>query len=418
MIEEMVLAEETLLFDGLDEQQPDSLLALIGLHRDDPRPTKIDVGVGVYRDAAGNTPILRTVKKAEKILLETQETKAYLGSDGDVRFVDLIREIVFGGELAGDPRIVGVQTPGGCGALRLGAELIRAARKGRRTAGSNGANDEPRIFVGQPTWPNHTPLLSSAGLETIDYTYYDKASREVRFDQLLAALDQSRPGDVLLLHGCCHNPTGADLSLEQWDELSRVVAARKLIPFIDLAYQGLGNGLEADAAGTRLMVSRVDEALIAQSCDKNFGLYRDRTGSLFVKAASEASARKAYGNLLSLARTNWSMPPDHGAAVVRIILDTPELAAEWRSEVEEMLARIRGLRARLAAADPSLAYIDGQNGMFSMLPLSPDAVLELRKDQGFYMAGSGRFNVAGLSDDNVDRFAAEVAEKIAQVSGR
>ena len=228
----------------------------------------------------------------------------------------------------------------------------------------------------------------------------------------MEALADSLPGDLILIHGCCHNPTGADLSLEQWDELSRFVAQRGLVPFIDLAYQGLGHGLEADAAGTRMMVERVDQALIAQSCDKNFGLYRDRVGCLFVKAPSAELARIVYGNLLSLARTNWSMPPDHGAAVVRIILDDPQLRADWHQELEDMLARIRGLRSRLAAADPRLAYIDQQNGMFSMLPLSVDAVLELRKEEGFYMANSGRFNVAGLSDDNVDRFAAKVAAKI------
>lgn len=399
MSEGVILANEKKLFERLPEPQPDALLALIGLCRDDPRPTKIDVGVGVYKDAAGNTPILRSVKAAEQILLQRQETKGYLGSDGDTRFAELIKQIVFGADLAADDRIMGIQTPGGCGALRLGAELIGAAG-GRR------------IFVGQPTWPNHVPLLSCAGLESIEYEYYDKERRLVRFDRLMEALRDSLPGDLVLLHGCCHNPTGADLSLEQWDELSRFVAQRGLIPLIDLAYQGLGHGLEADAAGTRMMVERVDQALIAQSCDKNFGLYRDRVGCLFIKAPTAELARRAYGNLLSLARTNWSMPPDHGAAAVRIILDTPELAADWHKEVGEMLARIRGLRARLAAADPRLAYIDQQNGMFSMLPLSVDAVLELRRDEGFYMANSGRFNVAGLSDDNVDRFAAAVAAKI------
>jgi len=404
MTEGLIVADEVKLFDRLKPQQPDALLALIGLYAADPRPTKIDVGVGVYKDAVGNTPILRSVKKAERILLDTQDTKSYLGSDGDVRFTALIKDIVFGPTIAADPNIIGIQTPGGCGALRLGAELIKLA----------GGN--PRIFVGQPTWPNHQPLLSVAGLETVDYAYYDKASHLVLFDSLMAAIEDARRGDLILLHGCCHNPTGADLTLEQWDSLSRFVADRGLIPFIDLAYQGLGNGLEADAAGTRMMVERVDQALVAQSCDKNFGLYRDRVGALFIKAPGKAAAEAAYGNLMSAARTNWSMPPDHGAALVRIILDTPELNADWHAELVEMLTRIRSLRARLAAADPSLAYIDEQNGMFSMLPLSPEAVLELRKDEGFYMAASGRFNVAGLSDENVDRFAAAAAAKITQAA--
>jgi aromatic-amino-acid transaminase len=396
----LILSNEKKLFERLPEPQPDALLALIGLCKADQRPTKIDVGVGVYKDSAGGTPILRSVKAAERILLDTQETKSYLGSDGDTRFAELIKQIVFGAEMAADDRIIGIQTPGGCGALRLGAELL-------------GVAGGQRIFVGQPTWPNHVPLLGAARLETVQYQYYDTTTRTVRFDKLMEALQDSLPGDLILLHGCCHNPTGADLSLEQWDELSRFVAERGLIPFIDLAYQGLGHGLEDDAAGTRMMVERVDQALIAQSCDKNFGLYRDRVGCLFVKAPSADLARTVYGNLMSLARTNWSMPPDHGAALVRIILDTPDLAADWHKELGEMLARIRSLRARIAAADPRLAYIDEQNGMFSMLPLTPEAVLELRKEQGFYMANTGRFNVAGLSDDNVDRFAAEVAKKIA-----
>jgi aromatic-amino-acid transaminase len=400
MADGFILTNEKKMFERLPEPQPDALLALIGLFRDDPRPDKIDVGVGVYRDAAGNTPIPRSVKAGEKILWETQDTKAYLGPDGDARFAELMKQIAFG-PMASDPRIVGIQTPGGCGALRLGAELIHAAK------GS-------RIFVGQPTWPNHGPLLSCAGLETIDYLYYDKGSKTVRFDKMMEALQDSLPGDVLLLHGCCHNPTGADLSLEQWDELSQFAARRALIPLIDLAYQGLGNGLEADAAGTRMMVERVDQALIAHSNDKNFGCYRDRVGTLFVKAADARTAQIVLGNLMSLSRTNWSMPPDHGAAVARIILDTPELAADWRAEVEEMMTRIRSLRTRLATADPCLAYIEGQNGMFSMLPLSPEAVLELREQEGIYMASSGRFNIAGLSDDNVDKFAAVVAAKIGE----
>jgi len=391
---------EARLFDRLKPQAPDALLALISLCRADERETKIDVGVGVYRDPAGGTPILRAVKKAEQILLDTQETKAYLGAEGDTRFVQLMKELAFGSAGAQDSRIVGVQTPGGCGALRLGAELIKAT----------GA--DARIFIGEPTWPNHVPLIGCAGLTMVDYKYYDRDSHTVLFDNMMAALEDARRGDIVLVHGCCHNPTGADLTLDQWDVLSTFMAERGLIPFVDMAYQGLGNGLEADAAGMRMAVERCDQALIAHSCDKNFGVYRDRTGSLFVKTASEENATVVYGNLMSLARTMWSMPPDHGAAVARIILDTPELRADWEAEVREMCARIRTLRARLAAYDPRLAYIDEQNGMFSMLPLSPQAVKALQTEEGIYMAGSGRFNVAGLSDDNVDRFAAAVVARL------
>jgi aromatic-amino-acid transaminase len=396
----VLVANSPVLFDRLAAQKPDALLQLIALCNDDPRSEKIDVGVGVYKDSAGNTPILRAVKRAEAILLETQQTKSYLGSQGDARFVELIKPIAFGEDAPDQDRIVGVQTPGGCGALRLGAELIVAA------------DPEARIFVGQPTWPNHGPLIECAGVRMVSHPYYDNQSHQVLFDAMLSALEQGRPGDLVLVHGCCHNPTGADLTLDQWKALADLVSRRGLIPFVDLAYQGLGNGLEADAEGTRLVVAAADQALVAHSNDKNFGIYRERTGSLFVKASSASAAGIVMGNLLGLARTMWSMPPDHGAAVVRIILDDAELRADWHSELDEMCARIRSLRERLAAYDARLAYIGEQNGMFSMLPLSPDQVLALREKDGIYMAGSGRFNVVGLSDDNVDRFAAAVVREM------
>jgi aromatic-amino-acid transaminase len=400
MDDAFLLSDGPLLFDRLEEQKSDSLLQLIALCDADPRPDKIDVGVGVYRDSSGGTPILRAVKKAERLLWERQDTKAYLGSQGDSRFTELIRPIVLGQALAADDRIVGLQTPGGCGALRLGADLITKA------------NPKARILVGQPTWPNHGPLIECSGVEMVPHPYYEPSSRRILFDEMVAALERAAPGDLVLLHGCCHNPTGADLSPDQWREVAAIVARRGLVPFVDLAYQGLGNGLEADAAGTRLVVEAADQALVAQSCDKNFGVYRERVGNLFVKAASAKAAQVVYGNLLQLSRTMWSMPPDHGAAVVHLVLEDPELRADWNAELLEMCARIRSLRARLAAFDERLAYIDRQNGMFSMLPLSQAQVLALREEKGIYMAGSGRFNVVGLSDDNVDSFAAAVVEKM------
>jgi aromatic-amino-acid transaminase len=246
----------------------------------------------------------------------------------------------------------------------------------------------------------------------VNHPYYDRDSHEILFDAMMDALGAAHAGDLVLLHGCCHNPTGADLDLDQWRAIADLVSERGLIPFVDLAYQGLGNGLEPDAAGARLVVAAAEQALVAQSCDKNFGVYRERVGNLFVKGASTRSAEVIQGNLMTLARTMWSMPPDHGAAIARIVLDDPELRADWNAELKEMCARIRSLRSRLAAFDPRLAYIDEQNGMFSMLPLSPAEVLELRQEKGIYMAGSGRFNVVGLSDSNVDIFAAAVVEKM------
>lgn len=396
----VLVSDRPLLLDRLEAQPSDSLIALIALANGDPRPEKIDVGVGVYRDAAGNTPILKTVKTAERRLLEQQQTKSYIGSQGDSRFVELIKGLVFGESAASDDRIVGVQTPGGCGALRLGADLVAKA------------NPDARILVGEPTWPNHAPLIGCAGVEMVFYPYYAKDSRTICFDRMMDALGGAQAGDLVLLHGCCHNPTGADLDFDQWREVAEVIARRGLVPFVDLAYQGFGRGLEDDAAGARLVVEAAEQAILAQSCDKNFSCYRERTGSLFVKASSARGAGIAYGNLLSLARTMWSMPPDHGAAVARIILDDSELRPQWQAEVEAMGERIRCLRERLASFDDRLAYIRDQFGMFSMLPLTPAQVLELRQERGIYMANSGRFNVVGLSDESVERFAAAVLEKM------
>jgi aromatic-amino-acid transaminase len=379
----------------LPEVESDSLLQLIALCNADPRPEKIDVGVGVFRDGVGNTPILNVIKDAERILLETQASKSYLGSAGDKRFAELIRPILLG-EFADDECIAGVQTPGGCGALRLGFELIATA------------NPQARVLVGTPTWPNHPPIIRSVGLQIVEYPYYDRENCTTRFDAMLSALDDARAGDVVLLHGCCHNPTGADLGPDQWSAVADVCAERGLLPLVDIAYQGFGQGLEEDAFGLRTMLRSCSEVIIAQSCDKNFGVYRDRVGSLFLKTGSTETTARAMGHVFQRAREMWSMPPDHGAAAVRIVLDTPELRQRWPAELAAMRDRINSVRRRIAGADPRLAYVADQYGMFSMLPISKDQVLKLRKDHGIYMADSGRFNVVGLGDDQIDRFIAAV----------
>ncbi len=371
-------------FQTLLPQPADGLLTLIGLFRDDPRNSKIDLGVGTYRNGAGVTPVMEAIKAAERILLEGQQTKAYLGPEGDQRFVDLLTPVVLGAAGAYDGRLVGVQTPGGGGALRLGGELIVAARPGAK------------VWLGTPTWPNHRPVLEAAGLTVAEYRYFDPATQTLCFDDMLAALSAAEPGDVVLLHGCCHNPTGAELSPAQWDTVALLLAERGLMPFVDLAYQGLGGGLDADAYGTRRVLAAVDEALVAYSCDKNFGLYRERTGALFALARDSDAASLVYGNLLALARVNWSMPPDHGAAAVRIVLESRELTRLWRTELEGMCRRINGVREALAATDGRLAFLSRQRGMFSQLPITPAAVTALRHDHGIYMAGSGRINLAGL----------------------
>jgi aromatic-amino-acid transaminase len=383
---------------GLADLPPivnDSLLALIALCDADPRPEKIDVGVGVFRDAVGNTPILKVMKEAEQRLVDTQVTKAYLGSAGDKRFAELLRPILLGHH-ASDDRITGLQTPGGCGALRLGFELIATA------------NPDARVLVGGPTWPNHPPIIRSVRLQQVDYPYYERGQGIIRFEDMLAALEAGEPGDVALLHGCCHNPTGADLSEDQWREVVRVVSERGLIPLIDIAYQGFGRGLDEDAFGVRHMLDACDEVIIAQSCDKNFSVYRDRVGSLWVKSGSVETTRKAMDHVFQRAREMWSMPPDHGAAAVHIILEDDELRARWLVELTQMRDRINAVRQRIAAADPRLAFIGRQFGMFSMLPLSKEQVLKLRTDDAIYMADSGRFNVVGLGDDQIDRFTAAV----------
>ena len=388
------------MFEKLAAQAPDSLLALIGAFRDDPRPEKIDLGVGVYRDAEGRTPVFAAVKAAERRLLETQDSKAYLGPEGNRAFARAVAPVVLG-PLAGDERILGVQTPGGTGALRLAAELIAAADR------------KARVWLGTPSWPNHAPLMKAAGLAIKTYRHLDPATQSICFDEMIAALESAAPGDVVLLHGCCHNPTGADLSPAQWDQVAELLAARKLVPLLDLAYQGLGDGLDEDAAGLRRVLDKVDEALVAYSCDKNFGLYRERVGMLFVRARSGAEARIAFSNVLTLARTNWSMPPDHGAAAVALILEDDALRADWRRELDAMRARIASVRAELAAADPAFAALGRQKGMFSMLPLSKETIDRLRKEQAIYMAGSGRISVCGLTPGNLPRFVEMVRAALA-----
>ena len=387
---------------GLADLPPvhsDSLLALIALCNADPRPDKIDVGVGVFRDGAGNTPILKVMKEAEQRLLDTQTTKAYLGSAGDKRFAELIRPILLGHH-ASDDRILGVQTPGGCGALRLGFELLATM------------NSDTRVLVGTPTWPNHPPIIEAVRLGMDEYPYYERGQGVIRFDDMIAALNGARPGDVALLHGCCHNPTGADLDEDQWREVVRVVSERGLIPLIDIAYQGFGRGLDEDAFGVRLMLDACDEVIIAQSCDKNFSCYRDRVGSLFIKTGSPEATATAMAHVFQRAREMWSMPPDHGAACAHIILEDPELHARWLVELEAMRDRINSVRQRIASADPRLAFIGKQFGMFSMLPLSKEQVLKLRTDHAIYMADSGRFNVVGMGDGQIDRFTAAVVEAL------
>lgn len=395
-VDEKPVAAQRALFGRLELQPSDALLALIGMYAADPRAQKIDLGVGVYKDEGGLTPVFAAVKAAEARLLAEQPTKAYVGPEGDIGFFEALVPIVFG-DTALRARLCGLQTPGGTGALRLGAELI--ARN----------NPDAAIHVGGPTWPNHAPIFAAARLAMRQHRHIDLTTQELCFDDVLAALQGAVPGDVVLLHGCCHNPTGADFSTDQWEVLGALMAKRGLLPFIDLAYQGLGVSLDDDAAGVRIVARHCPELMVAYSCDKNFGLYRERVGALFILAAEPEAAAVVQSNLLSLARANWSMPPDHGAAVARIVLENADLHAQWLAELDEVRTRIDAMRQGLAALDPALAFIGRQKGMFSTLPLAPDQVKAMREDHAIYMAGSGRINIAGLTPAKLAPLAAAFA---------
>ncbi len=385
------------MFQTLEARPADALLGLIRLFAEDARPFKLDLGVGVYKDEAGRTPIFAAVKAAERQLVDAQETKSYLGPDGDYGFLDSLGALVFGAAWAqSHGRIASIQTPGGTGALRIGADLLRDVLPQRR------------IWLGLPTWPNHAPIFRAAGLEIATYPYFDVATQTVQFESLLAALDQAEPGDAVLLHGCCHNPAGADLTREQWDQVADVIEQRGLLPFIDLAYHGLGDGLEADLYGVRLLTGRGTGVMVAVSCSKNFGLYRDRVGALYVQTPDRATAAIVSSHMAGHARTDWSMPPDHGAAVVRLILEDDALAHQWREELDAVQRRVSGIRAALAghgqAGPVDLKRVGEQKGMFSTLPLSREQVFQLRASRAVYMADSGRINVAGLQLADIPAF--------------
>ena len=388
------------MLDTLTPQPADALLALIKLYAADPRVDKIDLGVGVYRTGQGDTPVFGAIKAAEQKLVETQNSKSYLGPEGDMDFVHALMPYVFGQQ---DPtmggRIDGMQTPGGTGGVRLAVALAKRA----------GA---PKIWMGIPSWPNHAQIFADVGLELKTFSHATQDG-VVDMDALRAAIAAADAGDAILLHGCCHNPSGIDYSEAQWDEIAALVAAAKLLPVLDLAYQGLGQGMEADAYGLRRVLAAVPEALIAYSCDKNFGMYRDRVGAVYAMVADPAELPAVMSNGYGLARASWSMPPDHGAAAVRLILEDEGLVKVWLDELDTMRTRMRQVRARLAeagmAGSVNLTPLGSQNGLFSMLPLSGEQILKLREDHAIYMAGSGRINVAGLTMGNIDKFIAAVA---------
>jgi len=394
------------MFERLEPIAVDSILTLMAAYRADPDPGKVDLGIGIYRDDHGETPVLAAVQRAESALLASQTTKAYVGPTGNPGFNQAMERLVFGAghPLLGTGRLRTVQAVGGCGALRLGAEIIRAASPGSV------------VHVPTPTWANHTPLLSGAGLELASYPYFDAATGGVQFNAMIAALERLPAGAVVLLHASCHNPTGADLSEVQWREILALVKRRGLLPFIDMAYQGLGDGLDADAFAIRLFAAELPELMCAVSCSKNFGLYRERTGSLHLITATPAAAEATLSNLVRIARGIWSMPPDHGAAVVYGILEDAALRAAWVAEVAAMRSRISALRSavvqqlRQHCPQRDFGFIAGQRGMFSYFGISTAQVRELRSRHHIYMTDDSRMNVAGLRRENLEYFARSVAE--------
>ena len=393
------------VFERYETVPPDPILGLIERFRDDPSPQKVDLGVGVYRDESGRTPIMGAVREAARTEIETASSKAYFGQAGNPEINPVIQDLVLG---AGNPasaaeRALTLQTPGGSGALRVAAELLLTA------------DPDVRLWVPSPTWANHVPLIGAAGVQLVSYPYYDRERAVVDRDAMFDTLSETGAGDVLLVHGSCHNPTGADLTPDDFRTLAEIGMNRGLTVVVDSAYQGFAKGLQDDAAGARLLIDAGLEVLIATSFSKNFGLYRDRAGALTIAGPSSSTTRAAYSNALRLVRTMYSVPPDHGPALVARILTTHGLRARWESELEHMRTRLIALRARLVSAlaergSHRFAFVADQRGMFSLLGVDEDQAARLTDTHHIYLPRNGRINVAGIGEDNVDYVADALIE--------
>ncbi len=394
---ENLKTREKIMFNTLSLLPADPILGLSQAYAKDINPQKVDLGVGVYKNDQGQTPIMQAVVEAEKILIANQTTKAYTAPAGIAGANEAATQLIFGADLLAQIqlRVRTIQTPGGCGALRVAAELIQRAKKGAS------------LWVSTPTWANHVPLLGNAGLTLKEYPYYDYKNHAIDFSAMKNTLQSVPAGDMVLLHACCHNPSGADLSKAQWNELADLFAERNLIPFIDMAYQGFGEGLDEDAYGIRLMSSRLPEIIVAVSYSKNFGLYRERAGSLSIVFADEKQADAGLSQLLSVTRALYSMPPAHGAALIDIILHSDELTKVWSEELTSMRQRIANLRSDLVTQLNQLqnkqdfSFIANEKGMFSFLGLSVEQVQTLKNQYSIYMTDTSRISVAGLTANNL-----------------
>jgi aspartate/tyrosine/aromatic aminotransferase len=394
------------MFEKFTPAPPDPILGLTEAFKKDPNPSKINLGQGVYKDATGNTPVLRSVKMAEERILQSENTKDYLAIDGLPQYDRLVQELIFGAEheIVAGKRAVTVQAPGGTGALRVAADFIAKMMPGAR------------VWVSEPTWPNHPGVFRSAGLEVHTYPYFDAATNGVAYAAMLEAIHALSRGDVLLLHGCCHNPTGVDLNGAQWEEIACIVAERHLLPLIDFAYQGFADGLAEDAAGLHALARPGQEMLIASSYSKNFGLYSERVGALTLVAADEAAAQAALSHIKTVVRSNYSNPPAHGAAIVAAVLGDPALRSLWEGEVAEMRERINTMRHLFVetlnekGVERDFSFIARQRGMFSFSGLSPEQIKALRDRHSVYAVSSGRFSVAGMTEQNMDMLCAAIAD--------
>jgi aspartate aminotransferase len=393
------------MLEILPQVPEDSILGLAAACRADPNPHKVDLTVGIYMNEEGVCPVFEAVRLAQDALVKEETTKAYMPPAGDPVFNHGMQRLVLGEDspALATSRVSSIQTPGGCGALRIGAEIINAAVPGAR------------VWVSDPTWPVHIPLLGSVGLKFETYRYYEPTSHGVNFDAMVDDLKRAQQGDVVLLHGCCHNPCGADLTLDQWSVLADMAAHQGFLPFVDVAYQGLGDGLEADAAGLRLLVQRLPEVIIAASCSKNMGLYRERTGATIFVSANPASALALRSQAQVAARRIYSMPPAHGALLAARVLADDELNANWQDELQAMCWRINGLRTSLVSkleqcTDRDFSFIEREKGMFSFLGLSREQAIALREEHSVYMLESSRINVAGVNGANIDYLAEAVGK--------
>jgi aspartate aminotransferase len=391
------------MFEHLKELPADKIIALMAEYREDPRADKIDLGVGVYKDASGNTPVMRAVKAAEKQLWEVETTKTYTALAGDPAFGRALSGLVLG-DTVEEERLAFAAQPGGTGAIHQALELIQMA------------TPEATVWLSAPTWPNHPSIIRHLGMKMTEYRYFDNETRAVDFAGMMEDLGAVKPGDVVLLHGACHNPTGANLTLPQWDEVATLLEAKGAVPLIDIAYQGFGDGLEDDAAGTRLVASRLPETMIAASCSKNFGLYRERTGLLMAVAPTAKSKALTQASLAHLNRQNFSFPPDHGARLVQMILDDPALRADWAAELEAVRTGMLDLRKRLADAlrartgSDRFGFIAEHRGMFSRLGATPEQVAYMRDKHAIYMVGDSRMNIAGLNEKTIDLVADAIVD--------